>query len=1223
MKRTLLLFIVSAICTTITAQIAIPTAASHVVVPCGTNNYTATATTGAGGTGVEWFSDYLCTASLGTNANYNGATATSTMIYCKSTNGAASSDDPKQVYIFKPQIPTASFTTSSTCTGLDIIVAVDTILDSLTTIVLEDATIDPNVPGTNYDNNFLMIRPQGFCGGNVNFLSKYDVGVIPPNVTPVYSESSITAYSGFAHGGNGTVYEQFVADDTWDETTVTYGTSPLPALPNNTADHIGSWWVWYGFPSLTVAHYNASTMGTSDEGDKYRRNTNALLNQQVITERAGDQTLSMYHFSPGYDSRYYAKNHKTNASLLPQLKTIFAYNDAASCTYSWTGPGGFTATTKDISNLTQSGLYVLTITSPFGCIGTMNANIVAPPGAIDIDPITDIIACDSVQLPVITGTGLTAGVAYYTGLGGTGTAYNAGDWITTSGTYYAYDQTGTIPNCTDEEAFIITINQCGCVSTLLSETFDQGTIIGANGPVLYGNGGSNHNAAYPLSGTFFGWFNIQNGIGPVDIYDRTVNGLSIGCTIDASIWVRETYGGSNVDISLIDGGGAVLATTNLTLNGVYQQITLSAVATSASMRYLIHFNGVGGNGLDIIAEDLLITQTCDPGYSTDLQTACNSFTWTNGDGNTYNTSNNTATHTIVAGAANGCDSIITLDLTISNSANSIDTQSTCGPITWIDGNNYAASNNTATHTIVGGAVGGCDSVITLNLTVNSSVNSTDVQTTCGPITWIDGNNYAASNNTATHTIVGGAANGCDSIVTLNLTVNSVVNSIDAQTACDSYTWIDGNNYVASNNTATHTIAGGAANGCDSIVTLNLTVNYTANSVDVQTACDSYTWIDGNNYVASNNAATHTIVGGAAGGCDSIITLDLTVNYTANSIDAITSCGPYTWIDGNNYAVSNNTAVHTIIGGANGGCDSIITLNLIVNNSVNSIDAHTVCDSYTWIDGNNYTTSNNTAIHTINGGASNGCDSIVTLNLTVNNTPIIASPTNTIVCDNYTLPGLTVGNYYTGQIGSGAQLAAGGNVTTAGSNTVYIYAETGTTPNCFSENSFTVSIVKTPTIDLVNDTTICLDQTFLLAPVVNGNVSYLWQDNSIDNTFLVEEEGTYTVEAILAPCPAAKDSVTISFEDCNCYAYLPNSFTPNGDSKNDEFKAVYSCDFKSFNLAIYDRWGEKLFETSNPGNGWNGTFRGKIVPTGVYVCKVNYKGSDNIDIEKVTKVVLVE
>lgn len=98
--------------------------------------------------------------------------------------------------------------------------------------------------------------------------------------------------------------------------------------------------------------------------------------------------------------------------------------------------------------------------------------------------------------------------------------------------------------------------------------------------------------------------------------------------------------------------------------------------------------------------------------------------------------------------------------------------------------------------------------------------STDTQVACGSYTWMDGNTYTASNNTATYTLANSA--GCDSIITLDLTINTPSTGTDTQVACDSYTWIDGNTYTASNNTATYTLANSA--GCDSVVTLNLTIN---------------------------------------------------------------------------------------------------------------------------------------------------------------------------------------------------------------------------------------------------------------------------------------------------------------------------------------------------------------------------------------------------------------
>ncbi|MBI3134421.1 MAG: T9SS type A sorting domain-containing protein [Bacteroidetes bacterium] len=197
-----------------------------------------------------------------------------------------------------------------------------------------------------------------------------------------------------------------------------------------------------------------------------------------------------------------------------------------------------------------------------------------------------------------------------------------------------------------------------------------------------------------------------------------------------------------------------------------------------------------------------------------------------------------------------------------------------------------------------------DTLVTLNLTINNSTDGTDTQIACESYLWIDGNTYTTSNNTATHTLT--TSEGCDSVVTLNLTINNPTAGIDVQTACESYLWIDGNTYTTSNNTATHTLT--SVTGCDSVVTLNLTINNSTAGTDVQTACNSYLWIDGNTYTTSNNTATHILTNAA--GCDSVVTLNLTINNISDitttltdiTVTANNSTASYVWLDcDNNFA----------------------------------------------------------------------------------------------------------------------------------------------------------------------------------------------------------------------------------------------------------------------------------------------------------------------------------
>jgi gliding motility-associated-like protein len=527
-----------------------------------------------------------------------------------------------------------------------------------------------------------------------------------------------------------------------------------------------------------------------------------------------------------------------------------------------------------------------------------------------------------------------------------------------------------------------------------------------------------------------------------------------------------------------------------------------------------------GNATD--AGHVRIYSYCTPSTGTDTQVACDSYTWI--DGNTYTSSNNTATHTIVGGAATGCDSIVTLDLTVNYTTTGTDTQVACDSYTWIDGNTYTSSNNTATHTIVGGAATGCDSIVTLDLTINYTTTGTDTQVACDSYTWIDGNTYTSSNNTATHTIVGGAATGCDSIVTLDLTINYTTTGTDTQVACDSYTWIDGNTYTSSNNTATHTLTN--SNGCDSIVTLDLTVNYTTTGTDTQVACDSYTWIDGNTYTSSNNTATHTLTN--SNGCDSIVTLDLTVNYTTTGVDIRNKCNSFTWYDGNTYTSSNNTATYTIIGGAATGCDSIVTLDLTIIPPSTGTDYQTACESFTWIDGNTYTSDNNTATYTYTNSAASGCDSIVTLDLTILQ-PTLGVDVQTS-CEKYTW--------------------IDGNIYTSDNNSATYTIPNGASNGC--DSIITLNLTILPTYNTSQNIIICNGQNYSF----NGNTYS--STGSYNDTLSTISGCDSIITTNLTELPPLDTTVNVLICYGDSYTIGSNTYTLSGNYI-DGILSVNGCD----------------------------------------------------------------
>src|SRR5690606_33425861 len=191
-----------------------------------------------------------------------------------------------------------------------------------------------------------------------------------------------------------------------------------------------------------------------------------------------------------------------------------------------------------------------------------------------------------------------------------------------------------------------------------------------------------------------------------------------------------------------------------------------------------------------------------------------------------------------------------------------------------------------TYTATLTAASGCDSVATLNLTVSQNITSTTDQTICTaqlPITWNGQSITQAGTYTATLT----AASGCDSVATLNLTVNQNVTSTTNTSICTAqlrYTWNGQNITQAGTYTANLT----AASAGDSVANLNRNVTPTLPSTTNPSICTAqlpYTW-NGQNIT---QAGTYTANLTAASGCDSVATLNLTISQNVTSTTNETIC----------------------------------------------------------------------------------------------------------------------------------------------------------------------------------------------------------------------------------------------------------------------------------------------------------------------------------------------
>jgi hypothetical protein len=190
---------------------------------------------------------------------------------------------------------------------------------------------------------------------------------------------------------------------------------------------------------------------------------------------------------------------------------------------------------------------------------------------------------------------------------------------------------------------------------------------------------------------------------------------------------------------------------------------------------------------------------------------------------------------------------------------------------------------------------------------------------------------------------------------------------DTATACDEYVW-NGKTYTESG-VYIDTIPSQA--GCDSIVTLTLTINRSITTEQTEVACDSYTWTDGKTYTESGTYYQYLQT---VHGCDSTVTLHLTINNTQYAEETVTACDSYTW-NGETYTTSGEYVYTTT---ASNGCDSIVTLHLTINKSEHVEFTETACDGYVW-NGVTYTESGD---YTCTTTTEQGCERVEVLHLTI-------------------------------------------------------------------------------------------------------------------------------------------------------------------------------------------------------------------------------------------------
>jgi len=267
-------------------------------------------------------------------------------------------------------------------------------------------------------------------------------------------------------------------------------------------------------------------------------------------------------------------------------------------------------------------------------------------------------------------------------------------------------------------------------------------------------------------------------------------------------------------------------------------------------------------------------------------------------------------------------------------------------------------------------------------------------------------------------------------------------------------------------------------------------------------------------------------------------------------------------------------------------------------------------SFTWQDGstNPYFLADKTGIYYARVGIGT-CQRIDSVRIVVNTLPRFELGLDSTLCSGGSYPvsvNAPAGSTYNWNTGA---KTASLSITQTG-----IYIATAIFKSCIWKDTISVSVIPRIPVYLGLDTTICEGQRILLRANVAAE-KYQWQDGSDGQQFLVDDEGLYFLRVSSGKC-VFTDSVNISVRKCIYYqVYAPNAFSPNDDGVNDVFKLFVNPDVSilSFKLIIHDRWGNMVFQSTDPELGWDGFQKGNRAnpDTYIYAYTIEYEDENGV------------
>lgn len=380
------------------------------------------------------------------------------------------------------------------------------------------------------------------------------------------------------------------------------------------------------------------------------------------------------------------------------------------------------------------------------------------------------------------------------------------------------------------------------------------------------------------------------------------------------------------------------------------------------------------------------------------------------------------------------------------------------------------------------------------------------------------------------------------------------------------------------------------NDCQPIITID------SNIINLS-VCENelpYSW----NSLTFTSSGTQSVSLSSTIGCDSIVTLNLNVNGIDTNTVNISICEnelPYSW-NGFTFTSSGTQSVSL---SSTIGCDSIVTLNLNVNEIDTNIVDISLCENelpYVW----NGLTFSSSGTQSTTLSSTLGCDSIVTLNLNLNG--IDTNTINLSICENefpYTYNGLTFSS--------------------PGTQIIYLLNSSG----CDSTINVNLSFTPNPLApNTSGNMQYCINEQPGPIEAWGGSGNFTWYADtelleilSYDSQYTPEiYSGNMNYYVTNSENGCESEAQIISIEFLLCDIIIPSAFTPDGDEIND-FWEIKEIDFIYPNnvVQVFNRWGNKIYESLKGSYNempWKGEINGVSLPTGSYYYIIDYNNGTN-------------